>query len=135
MRVSTNKDHPDYHPLAHLCSGVYLAGAQRANVVSADEEGRKATVIRLDDKGRPIVKAGELVHDEFFGDVRIECPAWLRTECEMGARAKRDVDGTVKPVVYGKAIVTGNLMDTGPATAAQVAAKLLKLYQAADRLK
>lgn len=77
MRISTNPADPGYHVVASLCR-VFLAGSERNNVITADEEGRFALVQRLDSDGRPIVKAGVLLTEQFFGDVRIECSEYVR---------------------------------------------------------
>lgn len=87
MKISTDPDHVDYHLMAHSCS-FWLAGAERNNVVFADEEGRFAITIVLDDRGAPIMNKAntEVLTAPFHGDVRIDAPDWLRTECD--ARAK-----------------------------------------------
>jgi hypothetical protein len=82
MRISADPDHADYHEGAHLCQ-VYLAGAERCNVLSADEAGRFAVTFRLDEFGNQIFnKAGELQRETFRGDVRIEAPEIIRLQRE-----------------------------------------------------
>jgi hypothetical protein len=72
MRISTDINHPDYHPHYRRCQ-VFLAGAERCNVVFADEEGRHAVLHRLDENGAPVVRGGQFVFEHFWGAVRIEC--------------------------------------------------------------
>lgn len=86
MRISSDPDHPDYHEAFMTCR-VWLEGAERNNVVRADEEGRFAVTYRLDEFGKPVTKGGEILTDNFTGHVRIDCPAWVRYEIE--ARQKR----------------------------------------------
>lgn len=71
MRLSVEKSDPGYSPHTSRCK-VFLAGAERSNVLTADEERRYAKVIRLDVDGRPVVKGGEIQTEDFYGDVRIE---------------------------------------------------------------
>lgn len=62
---------------------VFLEGAERCNVVAADEEARWALVMRLDQWGDPVRnKAGKPLTDQFYGHVRIECPEWVRDQAE-----------------------------------------------------
>ena len=73
MRLSTERNDPGFHPQACLAR-VYLAGSQRQNVVTADEERRWAKLYRLDEHGRIVVKDGHALTEDFWGDVRIELP-------------------------------------------------------------
>lgn len=82
MRVSTDKADPGYSALAHLAR-VWLAGSERRNVVTADEGKRWALLHKLDADGRIVVKDGEIVTEEFWGDVRIE-PAQVLTPWPYG---------------------------------------------------
>jgi hypothetical protein len=77
MRLSTQRDDAGYHAAASRCK-VFLAGAERSNVVTADEERRYALLHRLDQNGRSVIKDGAPQFDEFHGDVRIEIPDDLR---------------------------------------------------------
>ena len=88
MKVSIDPSHPAYHDWAFKVCAFYLDGAQRNNVLTADEEGRRAITRRLDEKGEPLHdRSGRMLTDEFRGSVRIECPDWLRHEVENAARA------------------------------------------------
>lgn len=71
MRISVEAGDPGYCSAAFRCK-VYLAGAERSNVLTADEERRYAKVVRLDANGHAVMKDGEIQTDEFWGDVRIE---------------------------------------------------------------
>lgn len=73
MRASVDPCDPDYHPMASRCR-VFLEGAERNNVITADEEKRFALLHRLDDRGRVVVKDGKAATDAFYGTVRIELP-------------------------------------------------------------
>lgn len=88
MRISSSCDSPYYSNAFSQCT-IYLAGAARSNVVEADEEGRYALTWRPDEWGKPVLHKGVLQLERYYGDVRIECPAWLRAECESptGERA------------------------------------------------
>lgn len=71
MRLSTDKADPGYSPTACLAR-VWLAGAERTTVITADEEKRYALITKLDADGRIVVKDGQIQTEEFWGDVRIE---------------------------------------------------------------
>ncbi|HYE71581.1 MAG TPA: hypothetical protein VD932_08680 [Aquabacterium sp.] len=73
MRLSTDPCDAGYHPQACRCR-IYLQGAARWNVITADEEKRYALLLRLDQNGNPKVLHGKRLTDEFWGDVRIELP-------------------------------------------------------------
>lgn len=79
MRISILPTDPGYEVWCGLLNRhlvkVYLAGSERKNVVTADEEHRMAVTYRLDANGDPVTKDGELVMEEFYGEVRIELPA------------------------------------------------------------
>lgn len=82
MKISTDPDSPYFHS---ACSQVrvFLAGAERNNVLFADEEGRTALQMRLNEWGNPVHDAAGLaILDRFWGDVRVEAPLWVRVECE-----------------------------------------------------
>lgn len=96
MRLSTDPSDRAYHALAN--SGhvrVWLAGAERTNIVTADEEGRCAITYRLDANGRYVLnkERTEIARDHFHGDVRIDCPQWLRDHLEGEERARRVKEG------------------------------------------
>ena len=83
MRISSDQLDRAYHPCAGVCK-VFLDGAERNNVITADEEGRVAVTYRLDERGAVMYdeKTGLAKRDTFTGSVRVECPGWLRQECE-----------------------------------------------------
>lgn len=81
MRISSDPDHPDHHEGAHLCR-VFLAGAERNNVLIADEKGRFAVTYRLDEFGSVVLKKADLQRENFYGDVRIEAPLAVRLQRE-----------------------------------------------------
>lgn len=91
MRISTDTDDRAYHPCASVCR-VFLEGAERNNVITADEENRVAVIYRLDGEGRVMYdeSTGLAKRNTFTGNVRIECPGWLRQECE-GRNPSTDV--------------------------------------------
>lgn len=78
MRISTNPKDPGYAVWAGILNRnqtrVFLAGSERSNVVTADEEQRYALVYRLGPDGNIQTKDGEILFDDFYGDVRIELP-------------------------------------------------------------
>ena len=85
MRLSVDPLDLGYHPQANRCR-VFLEGAERSNVVTADEERRYAVTYRLDDQGKTVLRAGKPVKDEFWGAVRIELPEgglqpWPPVDC------------------------------------------------------
>ena len=91
MKISIDRNHPTYHDWAFKVCAFYIDGAQRNNVLTADEEGRFAITRRLDQDGETMRDAnGVMLTDEFRGAVRIECPDWLRYEVE-NAHAPSDV--------------------------------------------
>ena len=73
MRVSVDQADAGYHPLACHCR-VFLEGAERCNVVMADEERRHAVLHVLDEHGRPVVKGQRILTEDFYGAVRIQLP-------------------------------------------------------------
>lgn len=73
MRVSVDPCDPGYHTMASRCR-VFLEGAERNNVITADEGKRFALLHRLDGRGRVVVKDGKAATDAFYGSVRIELP-------------------------------------------------------------
>jgi hypothetical protein len=80
MRISSDPTDPAYTQHFHLCR-IWLAGAERSNCVLADEEKRYAVTLARDEFGRPVLdKDGNQVRQEFWGDVRIESPDWLRLQ-------------------------------------------------------
>jgi hypothetical protein len=81
MRISADESDRGYHQGMKLCT-VYLEGAARNNVITADEEGRFAITARLDEFGRVVLKRGIVQTDNFYGAVRIDAPAWVRAQCE-----------------------------------------------------
>jgi hypothetical protein len=83
MRISTDPDDRGFHISANYCR-FFLEGAERLNVVTADEEGRFAVTLRLDEFGQPVKdkKTGKTIHDKFFGAVRVDCADWLRITME-----------------------------------------------------
>jgi hypothetical protein len=82
MRISSLPEDPGFSQYAHMAT-VYLAGAERNNVVLADEERRYAVQLARDEFGKPVLdKHGKQRTQEFFGDVRIEAPQWLRLKAE-----------------------------------------------------
>ena len=63
----------------------FLNGVQFANVVSADEEGRRALTSRLDQNGKVMRDpSGRMLTDEFFGDVRIMADDYILDEVRKG---------------------------------------------------
>ena len=81
MRISADPDHPDFHEGFHLCR-VFLAGAERNNVLSADEQGRFAITYRLDEFGCVVLRKADIQREQFYGDVRIEAPGIIRLQRE-----------------------------------------------------
>ncbi len=73
MRVSVDKSDLGYHPRGVRCR-VFLAGSERNNVITADEEKRMAVLVKLDEHGRPTIKGDQVQTEIFYGDVRIERP-------------------------------------------------------------
>jgi hypothetical protein len=84
MRISVDESDTGYHHAAHLCR-IWLEGAERSNVVTADEEHRFAVTLRRNEFGEPVLdKAGQPLTDNFYGAVRIECPAWIELQQGLG---------------------------------------------------
>jgi hypothetical protein len=83
MRISSDTADSGYHPHFNYVR-IWLEGAERSNVITADEEGRFAITYRLDEFGVPVrdAKTGEPLTDRFYGAVRIECAPWLREAME-----------------------------------------------------
>jgi hypothetical protein len=85
MRISSRPDDPGYTPHMHDYR-VFIAGSERGNVETADEEKRYAVTLDRDEEGRPALdKAGNQRRQEFWGDVRIERAACDEQEDELGA--------------------------------------------------
>jgi hypothetical protein len=82
MRISSEQRDEAFHPYYGMCR-VFLGGVERKYVVSADEGKRHAVTVKLNGEGNPVIKAGEIQTEDFWGDVRIECPDWLRKEQEQ----------------------------------------------------
>ena len=88
MKISIERTHPAYHDWAFKVCSFYLDGAQRNNVVTADEEGRMAVTRRLDENGQTMHDSnGKVLTEVFRGSVRIECPDWLRYEIQNAQSA------------------------------------------------
>ena len=85
MRVSSEPTDSGYTP--HMSDyRVWLAGAERNNVETADDQKRYAVTLARDEWGRPVLdKEGRQVRQPFWGDVRIEREACDEQEDEMGA--------------------------------------------------
>jgi hypothetical protein len=83
MRISKDPDHPDHSEYAGHCA-FFLEGAERHNVLTADEAGRFAVTYRLDEWGAMCrdEKTGQPLTDRFWGHVRIVAPQWLRDATE-----------------------------------------------------
>lgn len=85
MRISAFKDSPFYMSPS-LCGPVkvFLDGVERSGVMEADEEGRRALLVRRDEKGNVTIdlKTEQVRTDEFFGHVRIEAPDEVRRQYE-----------------------------------------------------
>lgn len=82
MRISSSPDDASYSPHAHLCR-FWVAGSERNNVVTIDEERRFALLLRRDEFGAPALdKNGAQIAERYWGDVRVDCPAWLRVSQE-----------------------------------------------------
>jgi hypothetical protein len=80
MRISSNPDDSAYSQYMHLCR-IWLAGSERNNVITADTEKRFALTFCRDEFGRPVLdKDGNQVRQEFWGDVRVDVPDWLRLQ-------------------------------------------------------
>lgn len=72
MRMSSDDSDPGYDR-RYICSKVFIAGSERWNVITADEEKRWALLIKLDENGTAMrdEQTGKLVTEEFFGEVVI----------------------------------------------------------------
>jgi hypothetical protein len=80
MRISSDPTDPGYSRHFHLAT-IYIAGAERNNVETADTEKRYAVQLARDEFGRPVLdKDGNQVRQEFWGDVRVDAPDWLRLQ-------------------------------------------------------
>jgi hypothetical protein len=85
MRVSSDPADSGYTPCMHQYR-VWLAGAERSNVLTADDTKRYAVTLARDEWGKPVLdKNGWQVKQEFWGDVRIERVACDEQEDELGA--------------------------------------------------
>lgn len=75
MRLSCDRNDPGYHPAATKVR-VYLNGAERTKVITADEEARLIVRFQTDEKGRLIKneKRDDVLRETLYGDVRIELP-------------------------------------------------------------
>jgi hypothetical protein len=72
MRISTLPSDVGYTPRAHEYR-VWLAGSERNNIVTADDQERFAVTFRRNEFGEPVKdKTGAQVTERFWGDVRIE---------------------------------------------------------------
>lgn len=80
MRLSANQSDRAYHGGMAIDPSVrvFLDDVVLKNVITADEEKRFVVVYKLDSSGRFVVRDGEIATEEFCGDVRIECPDWMR---------------------------------------------------------
>lgn len=97
MRISSSPDDASYSPHMHLCT-VYLEGAERNNVELADEAKRFAVQLARNEFGEPVLdKDGRQVRQPFYGPVRIDCPAWIRTAQEHDSQSE---DG-LGAAIYG----------------------------------
>jgi hypothetical protein len=84
MRISTLPTDAGYTPRAHEYR-VWLAGSERNNIVTADDQERFAVTFRRNEFGEPVKdKTGAQVTERFWGDVRIEY-AGDEQEDELGA--------------------------------------------------
>lgn len=99
MRISSDLDDSGFH-LDFASCRIYLEGAERSNVVTADEGARFAVTYRLDEFGRAVLdkKTGEPIRDKFHGHVRIDCSDWLREAME--SPSENDL-GALGAAVYG----------------------------------
>ena len=78
MRISSDPADPFYSPHMHHCT-CWVAGSERNNVVTIDEERRFALLLRRDEFGAPALdKSGAQIVEPYFGDVRVACPDWIR---------------------------------------------------------
>jgi 3-dehydroquinate synthase class II len=85
MRVSSDPADSGYTPCMHQFR-VWLAGAERSNVLTADDTKRYAVQLARDEFGRPVLdKDGNQRRQEYYGDVRIERSPCDEQEDEMGA--------------------------------------------------
>jgi hypothetical protein len=85
VKISVDRSLPAFHEWAPRVCRFYLGGAERNNVLFADEERRFAITRRLDEAGNEMRdRQGRPLTDEFRGAVRIDCPDWLREEMESG---------------------------------------------------
>lgn len=55
MRISADKDDPDYSPRSKLAS-VYLDGNKLDRCISADSVAGEAVCVKVDDKGRITIR-------------------------------------------------------------------------------
>jgi hypothetical protein len=76
VRISSNPRDRGYAPLASRNARVWLAGVERKDVITADEEQRFALCVVFDEHGRAVVdeKTGKPKTVDFYGDVRVELP-------------------------------------------------------------
>jgi hypothetical protein len=85
MRVSSDPADSGYTPCMHQYR-VWLAGAERSNVLTADDTKRYAVTLARDEWGKPVLdKNGWQIRQPFYGDVRIERSACDEQEDELGA--------------------------------------------------
>jgi hypothetical protein len=85
MRVSSDPADSGYTPHMHDFR-VWLAGAERNTVETADSDKRYAVTLARDEWGRPVLdKEGRQVRQPFWGDVRIERSTCDEQEDELGA--------------------------------------------------
>jgi hypothetical protein len=87
MRISARRDDPGFAPWVNLARvRFWLAGVERTDVITADEERRWALCEARDERGHVIVDGDAVRTVEFYGDVRIELPplaasAYATGEC------------------------------------------------------
>lgn len=93
MKVSIERNSDAYSEFAnHPEIRVFLAGSERQGVIYANEERRMAKQYRFGSDGRLAKDSkGEPIIDSFYGDVRIDCPEWLRLEIETSQNPARKV--------------------------------------------
>jgi hypothetical protein len=85
MRVSSDPKDSGYTPVFHQYR-IWIAGAERDNVVIADDSKRYAVQLARDEWGKPVLdKNGWQIRQEYYGDVRIEREACDEQEDELGA--------------------------------------------------
>jgi hypothetical protein len=72
MRIASCMADKGYTPRFHEFR-VWIAGAERDNVIVADDTKRYAVTLARDEFGRPVLdKDGQQQRQPYYGDVRIE---------------------------------------------------------------